>query len=290
VVNMASASQRMIEYKPGLVGKTARIVIPVLQSVLPSAAFKSAYDGLYWLNKRRIWAGYALRSLIALPFSTSEIRLKQTLTRQLLPYTMGGPKALENAFDLAALMQANKVDGDIVECGVAQGGTAAMLALASDATGSRRRHFWYFDSFEGLPEPTEEDYKGTSAGQYVQPLVKGSCLGTVEQVSELLFDKLGIAKERVTLVKGWFQDTVFPNRDRIGSIAILRLDGDWYESTKIPLEGFYDKISPGGAVIIDDYATCYGSEKAVEEFLAGRNITVDLRPDGRGGAWFIKPH
>lgn len=288
--NLATASQRMIDYKPGLVGKTARVLIPLLQSVLPSSAFKSAYDGLYWMNKRRIWAAYSLRSMLTAPFATPEAQLRQKLTRQLLPYTMGGPKALENAFDLAMRMQAENIEGDIVECGVAQGGTAAMLALASDATGSRRRHFWYFDSYEGLPEPTEEDYKGTRAGQYVQPLVKGSCLGTIEQVSELLFDKLKIGQDRVTLVKGWFQDTVFPNRDKIGTIAILRLDGDWYESTKIPLEGFYEKIAPGGAVIIDDYATCYGSEKAVEEFLAERGITVDLRPDGRGGAWFIKPH
>ena len=85
-------------------------------------------------------------------------------------------------------------------------------------------------------------------------------MGTIEQVSELLFDKLNLPKDKITLVKGWFQDTAPANKDKVGQIAILRLDGDWYESTKIPLENFYQNVSSGGCIIIDDYATCYGSK------------------------------
>lgn len=287
---MLSAADRNILYKPGFVSKTARLILPMLRAVMPSSAFKWIYDLLYALNKRRIWLVYSITSILRFPFFSEKERKKNYLTRMLLPFTMGGYRALENAFDVTTLIEEDQIPGDIVECGVAQGGTAAMLALSSDLYGRQKRSFWYFDSYEGLPLPTDEDYKGASAGQFIQPLNEGDCLGTVEQVSGLLFDRLGLEKERVTLVKGWFQDTVFANRDQLGAIAILRLDGDWYESTKIPLEGFYDKISPGGAVIIDDYATCFGSEKAVEEFLSERNISVTLHPDGRGGAWFRKPN
>ncbi|MFM7447889.1 MAG: TylF/MycF/NovP-related O-methyltransferase, partial [Leptolyngbyaceae cyanobacterium] len=91
------------------------------------------------------------------------------------------------------------------------------------------------------------------------------------------------------LIKGWFQDTVPVYRDKVGPIAILRLDGDWYESTKIPLDNFYDLIVPGGAVIVDDYATCFGSRRAVDEFRLNRDIKSPLNPDGRGGVWFEKP-
>jgi hypothetical protein len=79
------------------------------------------------------------------------------------------------------------------------------------------------------------------------------------------------------------------HREKVGKIAILRLDGDWYESTKIPLENFYQNIMTGGCVIIDDYATCYGSKKATDEFLKENLINTHLRSDGRGGAWFVKP-
>ena len=118
-----------INYKPGLIGKIARIIIPILQTILPSRAFKWVYDNLYWLNKRRIWISYSLSSLITGMFSSNEVKIKQSLTRTLLPYTMGGWKALENAFNVTARIEKNKIPGVIIECGVAEGGTAAMMAL-----------------------------------------------------------------------------------------------------------------------------------------------------------------
>ena len=164
-----------------------------------------------------------------------------------------------------------------------------MLALTNRTVGTTTRPKWFFDSFEGLPEPTAEDYaEDGRTGEFIRPLPKGACLGTIEQVSELLFDTLELPRSEVHLVKGWFQDTVPAQRKDVGPIAVLRLDGDWYESTKIPLEAFYDQITPGGVVIVDDYATCFGSRKAVDEFRGNRSITAELIPDGRGGAWFRK--
>jgi hypothetical protein len=281
--------KQKIEYRPSLVGRLARILIPLLQAMLPRKAYRMIYDILYNGYKKILRASYNVRILESRLFGDRDLQLKTSLTRQLLPYTMGGWKALENAFEVTALVEQKKIEGALVECGVAEGGTAAMMALANRELGAIRRHKWFFDSYEGLPEPTAEDYEGGAAGHFIRPLKKGACLGTIEQVSELMFDKLRLPRNEVHLIKGWFQDTVPVHREKIGPIAVLRLDGDWYESTKIPLENFFDQISPGGFVIIDDYATCFGSHKAVNEFRADRNITTQLCPDGRGGAWFEKP-
>lgn len=278
-----------INYKPGFVSRSAKIVIPILKALLPAKLFHWTYNKLYQMNMRRIWLLYSISSHLSDLFASKEVKQKNSMIRKILPYTLGGWKALDNAFNVISRIESKKIPGVVVECGVAQGGTAAMMALSSRALGDENREFWFFDSYEGLPEPTDEDYQNGEAGDYVGELVEGSCLGTIEQVSELFFDKLNLPKDKITLVKGWFQDTVPSYKDKVGEIAVLRLDGDWYESTKIPLENFYPYISPGGCIIIDDYATCFGSKKATDEFIAENSLGSPLRPDGRGGAWFVKP-
>jgi O-methyltransferase len=124
-----------------------------------------------------------------------------------------------------------------------------MKDLTSRELGTIKRLKWFFDVYEGLPEPTDEDFKDGKAGEFIQPLSKGSCIGTIEQVGSLLFDKLQLPRDEVHLVKGWFQDTVPSNRNLVGPIAVLRLDGNWYESTKAPLKNTDDQISLGGPVI-----------------------------------------
>jgi len=277
-----------INYKPSFVSRMAKIVIPILKILLPKKIFYWTYNEMYKMNMRRIWFLYCINSYLFGIFADKNTKKKHSLMRKILPYTLGGWKALDNAFEVVQLVEKNKIPGSIIECGVAQGGCAVMMALSSRIYGNLERDFWFFDSYEGLPEPTEEDYKDFKTGGHVGVLVKGSCLGTLEQVSDLLFNKFNLPKNKINLVKGWFQDTVPTHREKVGKIAILRLDGDWYESTKIPLNNFYQNITPGGCIIIDDYATCYGSKKATDEFLKQNSINTLLRPDGRGGAWFVK--
>ena len=200
---------------------------------------------------------------------------------------MGGAKALENAYDMIRYVDDNKIEGGIVECGVAEGGTSAMMALTNQSSNYDDRNLYLFDSFEGLPSPSNDDFINGKAGDFIRPLDKGDCLGKIEDVKTLLFEKLDLCETKIKLIKGWFQDTI-PEFKFNENIAVLRLDGDWYESTRIPLENFYQNISTGGVVIIDDYATCYGSKKAVDEFISNINYKPKLKPDGRGGAWFIK--
>jgi O-methyltransferase len=276
-------------YQISLVAKMAKILIPLMQKVLPHSFYKVVYDFTYNAYKWILRNSYIFHVLNANLFGSKKKKIRAQLTWKLLPYTMGGRKALENAFDVMDRVERNNIPGVLIECGVAEGGTAAMLALANKELGKANRIKWFFDSYEGLPEPTKEDYINNKAGSFIRPLPKGSCLGTIEQVSRLMYDTLNMTKEEVHLIKGWFQDTVPSNKDDVGDIiAVLRLDGDWYESTKIPLENFYNKISKGGVIIIDDYGTCYGAKRATNEFRQKQNITTPLIPDGRGGIWFEK--
>lgn len=283
-----SFSQSNVEYKPSAVGRLAKVIIPILHNTLPSETYRLVYDFLYASYNKILRETYGIKALARQLQKDQEAKLKASLTYRLLPYTMGGSKALENAFEMTALAEARKLKGTLVECGVAQGGSSAMMALTNQFLGEQTRQKWLFDSYEGLPEPTPEDYEGGKVGNFIRPLPKGSCLGTIEQVSELMFDILKFPKEEVHLVKGWFQDTVPLYREKVGEIAVLRLDGDWYESTKVPLDNFFDQVVLGGLIIIDDYGTCFGSRKAVDEFRVSRNITTPLHPDGRGGVWFEK--
>ena len=92
----------------------------------------------------------------------------------------------------------------------------------------------------------------------------------------------------VIIVKGWFQDTLILNQIRIGPIALLRIDGDWYESTKVCLECLFDNVANGGYVIIDDYGFFPGCRKAVDEFLASRGLKVQFIPVDYSRVYFKK--
>ena len=159
------------------------------------------------------------------------------------------------------------IQGDVVECGCARGGSAALMALTLKQLGEQRT-MWLFDTFEGLPAGTEGDPDYETAH-----LFTGSCFGAIDEVQHL-FDRLGVAQD-VHLVKGLFQDTV--PRTPIQHIALLHIDGDWYESVKVCLESLYDKVVPGGIIQFDDYGYWKGARKAVDEFMLQRGIKAPLR-------------
>ena len=277
------------KYKPSIAGRIARILIPFMQKVLSQNLYIFLYDFLYKNYKWILRKSYLIEIIRAYISCDKNRILRAKLTWKLLPFTLGGSKALENAFDIISIIENDNIPGVLIECGVAEGGTAAMLALANKKVGKFIRTKYFFDSYEGLPEPTKEDYIDGKSGNFIRPLPKGSCLGTLEQVTDLMHNTLGMTKDEVHLIKGWFQDTVPLYKDKIGNaIAVLRLDGDWYESTKIPLENFYDKLSFGGIVIIDDYFTCFGAKLATDEYMINNGISTQLNHDGRGGIWFKK--
>lgn len=156
------------------------------------------------------------------------------------------------------------VPGDIVECGVSIGHGALTFLLLSEYVGVPRTYYG-FDSFQGFPEPVAKDettpIKG--AGFWANP--PDTVVKTLRD-GRLPEDWI---RDRVRLVKGWFQDTL-PKYE--GRIALLHLDCDLYESYKLALETLYDKVEPGGVVMFDEYGDQRwpGAAKAIDEFFAGR--------------------
>ena len=170
-----------------------------------------------------------------------------------------------------------------VECGVAKGGC---LALMKHVAGTNNKIFG-LDSFEGLPAITEKD-RGTSNHCNPDEYVNKNLSGGIQSVYKT-FDTLGIDMTNVHLVKGFFKDTLTKETiDSIGTIAVLRLDGDWYESTKICLETLYDKVVVGGVIIIDDYGYWVGAKVATDEFRMKRSIDTPLQKTDCTEYYWIK--
>jgi len=197
-------------------------------------------------------------------------------------HTMVGHDRLYDLFDLMHEMEEKNTPGEIVECGVWRGGAAAIMGHVIKHFGYRRR-MWLFDSFEGLPKPTVED--GIVAQEQYD---KDRGLSSVDDVKSIL-KKLLIDLNFINFVPGWFSDTLPVSKEKINQIAILRLDCDWYESTKTCLNNLYQLVVPGGYIIIDDYGSWVGARKAVDEFLRKHNLEVNIRPLADGSVFFVKP-
>ena len=189
------------------------------------------------------------------------------LFRQVRGHTMCSLARLRGLHEEVKWVVENNLAGDVVECGCARGGSAALIALSLRQLGERR-NLWLFDTFEGLPAPTSND-----PDYEIAELFTGTCLGQLEDVQELFRD-LAVA-DGVQFVKGLFQDTI--PQSAIEHIALLHIDGDWYDSVKVCLEALYDKVVPGGIIQFDDYGYWKGARKAVDEFLAHREIKVPLK-------------
>jgi hypothetical protein len=162
-----------------------------------------------------------------------------------------------------------------------------MAMAASDMGDKRRIHL--FDSFEGLPQPSPRDgeavikaYKGDHTSR---PLDDGgvalapinACVAPLPLVQELFYSVLRVPEDQVCVHKGWFQDTLpaAVSSGQVREIAVLRLDGDWYESTHTCLVHLYPLVQAGGFVLFDDYGYFEGCRKAVDEYLE----TISPRPE-----------
>jgi predicted O-methyltransferase YrrM len=163
------------------------------------------------------------------------------------------------------------------------------MALAMHNAG-KERPLHLFDSFEGLPEPTEKD--GEQAAAYSGGRNEGKlstinqCRAGLEEVRHLIVNELHMPEALAHFHVGWFQDTVPADARKLGSIALLRLDGDWYDSTKICLEHLYPLLSPGGIIILDDYFAWQGCRKATDEYRALNKINNPIqRIDSEAMFW-----
>jgi hypothetical protein len=179
--------------------------------------------------------------------------------------------------DCIAQVVKDKVPGDLIETGVWRGGATIFMRAALNVLGDEGRQVWVADSFEGLPEPDAEKFPAEAkafAGPVMTKVMNHLAVG--EEDVRRNFEAFGLLDDRVHFLKGWFKDTlpVAP----IEKLAVMRLDGDYYESTMDGLTNLYDKLSIGGYAIIDDYGedTWTYCRKAVEDFRTERNITEPL--------------
>jgi len=216
-----------------------------------------------------------------LPGGRDELFEVLRLFRKVRAYTWVGVPRLERLYRLGrAINNSLSVPGDIIECGVYNGGSAAVMAYAGMLQSRVPRDLWLFDSFSGLPRPSDRDE--VAAWKWV-----GECRGDPRKVEEL-FRNLHIPNSRYHLVRGWFRHT-FPSVGiQIQQVSLLHLDVDWYESTKLCLEYFYDKVVPGGFIVIDDYGYWNGCKIAVNDFIKERDLRVKLKRVGYIGCYFQK--
>ena len=170
------------------------------------------------------------------------------------------------------------IQGAIVECGTWRGG---MIAGIADILGASRQ-YRLFDSYEGLPPAKEIDGEAALAWQRdtSSPIYYDNCRASEEEARQAM--SMSAATD-FDLVKGWFSDTL-PAAE-VGPIAILRIDADWYESTKQVLDSLASYVVPGGLIVVDDYHTWTGCTRAVNECAAARNWMI--RQYWLGGVCYI---
>lgn len=206
------------------------------------------------------------------------------LARRLVPaHSMVSGQRLRKLYDLGIETGANSAEGAAVECGVWNGGSSAIVA-AGMLRGGSSRPFWLFDSFQGLPEPTENDEKKVREGYF-----PGWCTGATEKVREA-HQKVGHDLNMDRVIPGWFEDTLASHAEAIGPIAFLHIDADWYDSVTCVLEALYGQVESGGIVVIDDYNVWSGCRKAVCDYFGEDELeTLNLQSIGGNAVWFYKP-
>lgn len=198
--------------------------------------------------------------------------------------SMIGTRRMDNLRWVCEMAIRDGIAGDFVETGVWRGGSCIFMRAVLQAHGAADRDVWVCDSFEGLPPPDASQFPadtGLMLNEYAGLAI------SLDEVQEN-FRRFGLLDERVHFVKGWFKDTL--HKAPIERIAVLRLDGDLYQSTIEALEALYPKVSSGGYVVVDDYGAFDACKQAVHDYLGAHERGEVTITDIDGiGAWFRKP-
>jgi O-methyltransferase len=220
--------------------------------------------------------GYELRKKpeakhVAKPFF-QDIEPFLSISGRVGPFTMTSPERLQGLFLAVNYVVDNRIEGDFVECGVWKGGSSMAAALTFLARNVNDKKFWLYDTFDGMGETTEFDihHEGYLASEIIKRSDKDNsrsiwCYAAQEEVEHnMRFTNYPI--ENVKFIKGKVEDTL--QKEIPEKISILRLDTDYYTSTKAELETLYERLVPGGVLILDDYGHWQGARKAVDDYFA----------------------
>jgi hypothetical protein len=209
------------------------------------------------------------------------------IVRAVRPWTMTGADKVYALIQAARYVTRHRIPGDVVECGVWRGGSMQAAARTLLSVGDTSRDLYLFDTFDGMPPPGERDIRREDERTAQELMAEEArerslvwAVATLEDVQEG-FAQIPYPRERVHFVKGRVEDTIpgeAPER-----ISILRLDTDWYDSTRHELEHLYPRLSSGGVLLLDDYGYWEGAREAVDEFLeeTGERLLLVRMASGR---------
>ncbi len=183
-----------------------------------------------------------------------------------LAHTMIGRKRLDNIQHCIEEVIRSGIPGDVIETGIWRGGATIFMRGVLAAYGVTDRRVWAADSFQGVPPPSHPEDAGFDISARIYPVLSV----TLEEVQGL-FKRYGLLDEQVCFLEGWFKDTLA--RAPIKKLAVLRLDGDLYESTMDALNPLYAKVVSGGFIIVDDYYMIPQCGRAITDFRASHGIT-----------------
>jgi hypothetical protein len=217
----------------------------------------------------------------AFPFDFDES--DKELYRRVGPYTMTTPPRVYALVRAVEYVVARGVPGAIVECGVWRGGSMMAAALTLLRLGITDRELYLYDTFAGMPPPSEVDTtrSGERAADLLAQEDEDSHIWAIASLSDVRAAVLSVdyPEQRIHFVEGLVEETLPATAPE--EIALLRLDTDWYQSTKHELEQLYPRLAPGGVLILDDYGHWQGARRAVVEYFAEHRITLLLnRVDG----------
>lgn len=208
------------------------------------------------------------------------------------PFTMTSIERLYAVHQAVNYIIDHDIPGDFVECGVWRGGASMMTALSLKARGVTDRRLYLYDTFAGMTEPEDVDasYMGEDAAETWRKSERDGynawCYGALDDVRQNM-GRTGYPESNITYVEGPVEETIpgtIPDQ-----IALLRLDTDWYSSTRHELEHLYPLLSPLGVLILDDYGYWVGARKAVDEYVAEHGIPLLLTRSDHTGRMAVKP-
>ena len=214
------------------------------------------------------------------------------LYEECAPYTMTTIERMYALYSGLKYIVANKIPGDIVECGVWKGGSSMLCALTLAKLGDSDRKLLLYDTYTGMPKPIEKDKEAFTGNEAMSEWSKNEkgeinewCYASLEEVQNNMFST-GYPKENISFIKGKVEETI-PNTIP-DHIALLRLDTDLFESTKHELIHLYPKLSKLGVLVIDDYGYWAGAREAVDDYLNDNSINMLLHRIDQTGRIAIK--
>lgn len=199
--------------------------------------------------------------------------------------TMTGHAKVNFMVEAMYYIERYQIPGAVVECGVWRGGSMMAGAMTLQELQATQRELFMFDTYEGMSAPTDRDvhiWYGQSGDEMLAAQKLGAPLWVPASLEDVKagFEPLGYPEENLHFVVGKVEDTIPEHAPE--QIAVLRLDTDWYESTKHEINHLYERLQPGGVLIVDDYGSWQGSKDAIDEFMEVTGEPLLLTQVGRG--------